>query len=707
MLGFAPPVLRNGFSVSQVASMSKQWYVRTTKGKRGPYSATQLQRYIDAGAIGPKTGIGSDDGKWLPAGAFRGLKFPIAVTDASADLVDGSVGEDQIESSHWVPDSASEEAMLKRQSELDSRATELDRHADRIRDREDQVSQRESQLDRREAELREREDDVAAREHQVAQVDERHRQQTQTLEAQAAQWETRGAEQRTEAERLEHQRKELEARDDRLIDQQQELDRRQEELEKAESHLSQRAAELDDRESSLNQRSDDLDHRQQSLDQSQQAIREPAAQPDRPGEESEPRDPTPSNLEASVAPEASEAPEASGDSLTGQAGPPSGDATRVAGASEDLLSEKQHLLQEFAARQSALARREQELIRRETELTRRELEWVQLSVGTVRGTDDDSDGFDEDASERPTHVVSTPESAGSDASGLVETAEERSASAPISGPPDHLPHDQRSHDPVPHDQRPPDAASAEDDTIHDVAQLSIPPDVIQANSWDEFSHRIASNQTGVDGGELTKIGFRSALEGHRREAYEHRFGPCDQTLVDSDPAMRVDLSIHLPRGDREFCTLVTSGMSDYPIPMPRGQRSVRAELLMYVAQVDDRAINVLRCAAKMPFKHKRGLSIGTTAALGDLDGWLLDSKHRACVYLLPTIEADSKPISVPDDDGGPIQLFWLVTITAAERSVIDGSGIHKFLPLMRKYQHSVCFDPSRECYVKRKRWFRR
>ena len=193
----------------------------------------------------------------------------------------------------------------------------------------------------------------------------------------------------------------------------------------------------------------------------------------------------------------------------------------------------------------------------------------------------------------------------------------------------------------------------------------------------------------------------------RRKVYTERFGPCSDYHVDDDQTMRVDVSVHPPSESRDFTTLVTSGMSDYPIAMPNGQRSVRGELLLYVTHVDETAIKLIRGAAKIPYQRKHGLSIGTTSSLADLGGLLSGSSQQDCVYMLPVVESDSKPIAAQELVGGALQLFWLVTITEAERNLIDESGIHKFLALLEKNNHAVYFDLTRECYVKRKGWFRR
>ena len=201
---------------------------------------------------------------------------------------------------------------------------------------------------------------------------------------------------------------------------------------------------------------------------------------------------------------------------------------------------------------------------------------------------------------------------------------------------------------------------------------------------------------------------RHAAE-HRAAEFERRFGPCAKVdEARSDDRMSIDVCIHPPHEERDFTTLVTSGMSNYPVPMPHGKRSVIAELLLYVTHVDRGSIELLRSAAMIPFIKKNGLAFGSTGSLLDqqvlgIEGSQLDS----CVFMLPVIDADSKPVP-PAKEGGPTtQPFWLVPITSAERKLIDFSGIHKFLPLLERNNHPIYFDATRECYVRRKSWFRR
>ena len=208
-------------------------------------------------------------------------------------------------------------------------------------------------------------------------------------------------------------------------------------------------------------------------------------------------------------------------------------------------------------------------------------------------------------------------------------------------------------------------------------------------------------------GEVELVQSADAILQFRKQAFEKLFGPPIRYDVDDDPVMRVDISIHAPHEERDFTTLVTSGMSDYPIAMPNGQRSVRAELLLYVTHIDETAIEILRAAAKVPYQRKQGLTIGSTATLNEFRKLMQGSHQQHAVYLLPVIESDSKPIPAKDLLGNSIQLFWLVTITDGERKLIESSGIHKFMSLLERNNHAVYFDLTRDCYVKRKRWFRR
>ncbi len=366
----------------------------------------------------------------------------------------------------------------------------------------------------------------------------------------------------------------------------------------------------------------------------------------------------------------------------------------------DLLAEKRKLLEEFARRQESLSRREADLIRRENELTRRELDITKLPpMGAAHDIDVEPEpaaadpGSDREAGGGA--ELHPPQAASQEP--VVETAEPDAASDSEDEP-----------------QAPPrswgefldsrataraarqDSAAAESQPESDADA----PAAVGESKPKATSFAVTESTADLSAGPAERIAFRNRV-------YEQRFGPRTECLIDEDPQMRVDLSIHAPHGGREFNTLVTNGMSDYPIAMPNGQRSVRAELVLYATHVDETALQILRTAAKLPYKKKQGLSIGTTGSFSELSTSFSGSKLTDCVYLLPVVESDSKPIGAKEQLGSSIQLFWLVAITEAERKLIENGGIHRFLSLLEKNGHGVYFDLTRDCYVKRKGWFRR
>ncbi|MCS7470246.1 suppressor of fused domain protein, partial [Stieleria sp. ICT_E10.1] len=513
--------------------------------------------------------------------------------------------------------------------------------------RDSELDARDSELDARGSELDARESELNARESELDARDSELGARSNGLDSRSHELDARANELERREQELEERTQKLDQRESELGQQQQEIQCLSQELDQRESDLAARIAETQQLESRLQAEQAALQQRSEEMNEREELLAD-REQATRPLEQS---------LEeqqlAAAKPDASAAPPAT----------VSDDHPDV--SAESILEEKKRLLQEFAERQASLSRREAELMRRENELTRRELDSVVTHDATTEP------GWELEVESEPQRPVE-PVAAGSDStSGRASSWQDVLGRA---------------------EEQPADFELAEYDGVSAERVATAGKVAVAAEPEDDRSD-IAAAQTGLS--EL------------RRLAYEERFGPCSRYDVDDDPSMRVDVSVHLPEDARDFTTLVTSGMSDYPIPMPNGQRSVRAELLLYVTHLDELAIQILRGAAKLPYRKKKGLSIGTTESLDELRDQLSGSQQKDCVYMLPVVESDSKPIPAKEVIGGVVQLFWLVTITEAERKLIDTGGIHKFLSLLEKNNHAVFFDLMRDCYVKRKGWFRR
>jgi septal ring factor EnvC (AmiA/AmiB activator) len=629
----------------------QQWYIKTKSGQRGPYSKQQLQRYIDAGALRPNAGIGDGQGQWVAASTVAGLNFPASPSDAASPDAASQPNDGP------APDAAQRDAALEaRAAELSERERILQQQQDEARRKADELKQLAAELEQRretlQRETRQQAERLKAEQSRIGERDRQLAEQAAALQRREQQLDDREQklvqtqQSRAELEQtLASSQQKLAATEERLVETAQKLTETEQELARSQQELQQREAELQTREAELDQQRDALRRAEQAVEIH------------------------PSNEPAT--------------------------ATDEVSGVHDLLAEKRKLLEEFARRQESLSQREADLIRRENELTRRELNITKLPPAIAANP-----------SERDPETEIEPAAADTDTEPASEAAAERDATQPPAEPPQTEPADESDAPPLSWGEflnSRAAARAAEQPPAADQPPAANEPEGSPAAS--EAKPAATDFAAGESHADLpTDLAETFAF---RNQVYEERFGPRTDGSVDDDPRMRVDVSIHGPHGGREFTTLVTNGMSDYPIAMPNGQRSVRAELVLYATHVDETALQLLRAAAKLPYQRKQGLSIGTTGSLSGLVPAISGSKLKDCVYLLPVVESDSKPIGAKEQLGGSIQLFWLVAITEAERKLIENGGIHRFLSLLEKNSHAVYFDLTRDCYVKRKAWFRR
>jgi len=194
----------------------------------------------------------------------------------------------------------------------------------------------------------------------------------------------------------------------------------------------------------------------------------------------------------------------------------------------------------------------------------------------------------------------------------------------------------------------------------------------------------------------------------QREAeYIRRFGPYSQVYHELQPIIpHIDVYVHPPHGDRDYTTLITSGMSDNPMPVPPGAGSPRAELVLYVAEATELCVNLLRFLAQLPYKQNIWYSYGSTMTNGQPLQPIFDGSVLDCyVFIPPIIDSDYEICESAAIADAPLQVLWVVPITSAERQLVMDRGIDDFFELLNKHQHPLVVDQSRKCYVNRKRWF--
>lgn len=191
----------------------------------------------------------------------------------------------------------------------------------------------------------------------------------------------------------------------------------------------------------------------------------------------------------------------------------------------------------------------------------------------------------------------------------------------------------------------------------------------------------------------------------REEAYLRHFGPFSEVRHDSPESdFPIDVYVHPPNQIRPFTTLVTSGMSNFQMPVPThaaGMNSSRTELVLYVDQMSDAYVRLLQFLAASPQRQQTWLSYGAKMNNGNparpiFRGSPLDSY----LFMVPNIESDFMIHRTLQIDESPVQLLWVVPITTAERSAITTLGMRHFCWLLDQNQHGLTVDPRRHCYAK-------
>jgi len=131
-------------------------------------------------------------------------------------------------------------------------------------------------------------------------------------------------------------------------------------------------------------------------------------------------------------------------------------------------------------------------------------------------------------------------------------------------------------------------------------------------------------------------------------------------------------------------------------------------MMMYVEEVEDVYISLLRYLASIPYKQSTWFSYGSTMNNGNppepiFDGSVLDN----FVFMFPAYGNDLENQQAISIEGAPLQLLNVMPITTAERQMIIKKGMDSFLDLLVKIEPPITIDRGRNCFLKKRGWFRR
>jgi Suppressor of fused protein (SUFU) len=199
-------------------------------------------------------------------------------------------------------------------------------------------------------------------------------------------------------------------------------------------------------------------------------------------------------------------------------------------------------------------------------------------------------------------------------------------------------------------------------------------------------------------------GFAQAREG----AYEKLFGKAltvSHELVAHVPHIDVYVfrrTSKRPEGDQSVYALVTGGMSDLEMTVPRAAKSGprRVELIFYCAEPREEYIAALRWVAHFPHDGKSWLGYGHTLPNGNPPEPFWGSSVLDTLLFVPPIV--NKDRTLPEElklGGEPIHLLWVVPLTTAECNLKLEKGFAAIMDLFQKNHHPHIFDPNRNSYV--------
>jgi len=197
----------------------------------------------------------------------------------------------------------------------------------------------------------------------------------------------------------------------------------------------------------------------------------------------------------------------------------------------------------------------------------------------------------------------------------------------------------------------------------------------------------------------------------RHQHYQQYFGESTSVLHEvSSQIFRIHIHIFpsSKKLKRNFTTLVTSGMSDSAMKIPKklDPSYARREIIMYVPDYESKLYSleqtwfekILRYTAHFPFEYDTWLGEGHTIQNGNPPQPITEGSLLTNMFLLPPIYEAPEAAQIQLDDT-PVKLLWLTFLTDAEAEYKIENGYSK---LAKKFTHENfprVVDPGRKSII--------
>ena len=193
----------------------------------------------------------------------------------------------------------------------------------------------------------------------------------------------------------------------------------------------------------------------------------------------------------------------------------------------------------------------------------------------------------------------------------------------------------------------------------------------------------------------------ASAQGEREAHYREQFGDLTEPVMRSRDGKepKVDVYSFRPNALRDHWTFVTGGMSDRRQPLPEDAPEIfarRTELLMYGAESATWRLFALKLLAEYPFDQGTWIHAWHSV---DAGAPLAPDSRLSAFFLLPPAMEDPQAFDRLVIEGEPVNLLWVVPITAAEQAFAVANGPQALEEILYEADFEVLLDAARESLV--------
>lgn len=210
-----------------------------------------------------------------------------------------------------------------------------------------------------------------------------------------------------------------------------------------------------------------------------------------------------------------------------------------------------------------------------------------------------------------------------------------------------------------------------------------------------------------------------AIEAH----IERHIGKIDSVYHEiMSETVHIDVQVVPPTAEKNYYTLLTTGMSDLPMNVPDELENADefryAELMISLppdwplqkeALTDEDhnwPVNALKFLARFPHEYDTFLTIGHSIPNGDPAAPIADNVNFIGFVIGPPLLVDDNFQQLKTPDGKIINFYALYPVYQEEMNVKLKKGIDKLAALFNKHQVTELVNVNRPCVVDDKPWWK-